>query len=397
MKPVPQHVPLSITTLLWALLMLAWLAPAQADTQSVTAPTIITPPVTAPSAADNKQGTLHVYVREGCPHCAAAKDYLPHLQRQHPRLNIVVHEVDRDKDARDALIRQSRAAGVWPPGVPSFVLNGYVLVGFDTADVTGAELTALLERNQSTLTSIDTGVFGTLSVNELGLPLFTLAVGLLDGFNPCAMWVLLFLLSLLVHLHDRLRMALIAGTFVLVSGLIYYAFMAAWLNVFLAVGMSTALRVALAAIAIVIGVINLRDFRAQSAHFTLSIPAGAKPGLYARMRGIVTAKSLPLALLSAAVLAIIVNVVELLCTAGFPALYTAILTQQALEPTAHYAYLGLYILGYITDDALMVGTAVVALSSSKLTENTGRWLKLISGAVMFALGLVMLLKPQWVM
>ena len=105
--------------------------------------------------------------------------------------------------------------------------------------------------------------------------------------------------------------------------------------------------------------------------------------------------SLPLALLGVVSLAVVVNFIELLCTAGLPAMYTAILTQQGLSPLAHYAYLGLYILGYIADDALMVASAVWALSSHKLDERRGRWLKLLSGLVMLGLGLVMLLRPAW--
>ena len=118
------------------------------------------------------------------------------------------------------------------------------------------------------------------------LPLFTLALGLLDGFNPCAMWVLLFLLSLLVRLQDRRRMAMVAGTFVLASGAVYYAFMAAWLNVFLLVGMTAALRVGLAVLAMLIGLINVKDFFAFRRGVSLSIPASAKPGIYARARAI---------------------------------------------------------------------------------------------------------------
>jgi hypothetical protein len=110
------------------------------------------------------------------------------------------------------------------------------------------------------------------------------ALGLLDGFNPCAMWVLLFLLSLLVHLQSRTRMALIAGVFVLVSGAVYYAFMAAWLNVFLVVGMSAALRWTLGGLALAMGGVNIKDFFAWNRGFSLSIPASAKPGLYARAR-----------------------------------------------------------------------------------------------------------------
>ena len=143
-----------------------------------------------------------------------------------------------------------------------------------------------------------------------------------------------------------------------------------------------------------IGIINVKDFLAANG-FTLAIPAAAKPGIYARMRTIVRADSLLLALPAAAALAVVVNFIELLCTAGFPAMYTAILAQQDLSPAAHFSYLGLYILGYMADDSIMVAAAVVALSSTKLTERAGRWLKLLSGAVMLALGGIMILQPEW--
>ncbi len=346
-------------------------------------------------ALDDEANVLQVFVRDGCPHCADAKAFLPTLQQAHPGLQIVYRQVDKDPAARDALMEVSRQAGIWPPGVPTFVYHGQVLAGFGNAEESSLELEALLQNRLSESGHIESGLFGTISVERLGLPLFTLAVGLLDGFNPCAMWVLLFLLSMLIHLNDRLNMSLIAGTFVIVSGLVYYAFMAAWLNIFLAVGLSAPIRITLAVVAMMIGMINIKDFIKPGAGVSLSIPASAKPGIYARIRAILQGKSLLLSLTAAASLAIVVNFIELLCTAGLPAIYTAILTQQAVSPEAHYAYLVLYILGYITDDALMVTTAVIALSSSKLTQRTGQWLKLLSGAVMLALGLIMLFKAEW--
>jgi hypothetical protein len=192
-------------------------------------------------------------------------------------------------------------------------------------------------------------------------------------------------------------MALVAGTFVLVSGAVYYAFMAAWLNVFLLIGMTEALRLTLAALALAIGAINVKDSLVHGHGPSLAIPAAAKPGLFARMRTVLNAEALPASLAAVAALAVVVNFVELLCTAGFPAIYTAVLTQQQLAPAARYAYLGLYIVGYIADDALMVATAVIALGSRKLTERAGRWLKLLSGTVMLGLGGVMLVRPQWLM
>ena len=344
-------------------------------------------------------GQLHVYVREGCPHCAEAKRFLAGLAESRPELQVVLREVDRDPVARDALVAISKAVGAWPPGVPTFVYDARVLVGFDDAEHVGAELVRLLDEAapHAPPDAVESSLFGTLKASEIGLPLFTLALGLLDGFNPCAMWVLLFLLSLLVRLKDRRRMAMVAGTFVLASGAVYYAFMAAWLNVFLFVGMTDALRIGLAALAMLIGLVNVKDFFAFRRGVSLSIPESAKPGIYARARAILKARSLSASLVAVAVLAVGVNFVELLCTAGLPAIYTAVLTQHALSPQAHYGYLALYILAYIADDALMVGTAVLALGSGKLTERGGRVLKLLSGAVMLALGTVMLLRPAWLM
>ncbi|HQZ16866.1 MAG TPA: glutaredoxin domain-containing protein [Vicinamibacteria bacterium] len=352
-------------------------------------------PVAAQTPAPAPPDVLEVFVREGCPHCAAAKEFLPGFASGRPGLRIVYRPVDVDASARDDLIRHSRAAGIWPPGVPMFRFAGRILVGFDDATSSGPHLAALVGPGAAEGGPVETSALGTLSVARLGLPLFTLVLGLLDGFNPCAMWVLLFLLSMLVHLRDRLRMALIAGTFVAVSGAVYYAFMAAWLNVFLIVGLSRTLRVALGGLALVIGAVNVKDFFAPEAGPSLSIPDAAKPGLYARMRAILQANTLKASLPAVALLAVIVNFVELLCTAGLPALYTAVLTQQGLSPAAHYAYLGLYIAGYIADDTLMVATAVLALSSRKLTERAGRRLKLLSGVIMLALGVVMILRPEW--
>jgi len=346
---------------------------------------------------------LEVFVRDGCPHCADAKAFLTGLARERPALTIVYRWVDRDDAARDELVRIFSEIGSWPPGVPTFVIDGAVLVGFDDESRTGSTLRTLTDRRPGEISGplpppvnqIDTALFGTLSASRLGLPLFTVALGLVDGFNPCAMWVLLFLLSLLVRLNDRRRMAVVAGTFVLVSGAVYYAFMAAWLNIFLAVGMSNPVRLALAGVAFAIGSLNVKDYFAMGKGVSLSIPDQAKPGIHARMRAILRADTLPASLAAVAVLAVAVNFVELLCTAGLPAIYTAVLAQQGLSPAAHYAFLGLYIAGYIADDALMVTVAVAALGNRKLTARGGQWLKLLSGLVMLALGVVLLLRPDW--
>lgn len=238
-------------------------------------------------------------------------------------------------------------------------------------------------------------LLGTVNWRQFGLPLFTITVGLIDGFNPCAMWVLLFLLSLLVNLKDRWKILAVAGSFVFVSGAAYFAFMAAWLNVFQFIGLLRPAQIALGVLGVGVGAIHIKDFFAFKQGISLSIPESAKPKLYERMRNIVMAESLVGAIVGASTLAVLVNIVELLCTAGLPAMYTGILTMQNYPAWLNYSYLLLYILAYMFDDSLMVTLVVVTLGKHRLQETGGRVLKLLSGVVIFAIGLLMLFKPDW--
>lgn len=236
---------------------------------------------------------------------------------------------------------------------------------------------------------------GDVNWKAWGLPAFTIMVGLVDGFNPCAMWVLMFLLSVLVNLKDRRKILAVAGSFVFISGAAYYLFMAAWLNVFYLIGLVRAAQIALGILGTTVGVIHVKDFFAFKKGVSLSIPDSAKSSVAARVRKIVMAESLLGAIIGACVLAVLVNIVELLCTAGLPAMYTGVLTMQNLPPWMNHAYLLLYIAAYMFDDALMVGVVVITLGKHRLQEEGGRVLKLISGSVILAIGLMMLFKPEW--
>jgi hypothetical protein len=209
--------------------------------------------------------------------------------------------------------------------------------------------------------------------------------------------VLLFLLSLLVNLGNRARVLLIGGVFVAVSAIVYFAFMAAWLNIFLLVGFPRAAQIALAIVALAVGALNAKDFFNFRRGPSVGIPESAKPGIYARSRRILAASSMAGAIGGAAVLALLVNAIELACTAGLPALYTNILTMRSLPAWSYYGYLVLYNFAYMLDDVIVLAIAVATLSHFKLQERGGRWLKLISGAVMLALGITLIVRPELLM
>jgi glutaredoxin len=344
---------------------------------------------------------LEVFVRAGCPHCEAAKVFLDELRHERPSLRIAIYDIAEDSAARQRLATLAAERGIANIGVPTFLIGAELIVGFLSAETTGTEIRARLDQNAQgaaplpAVESIQTKWFGELRVRDLGLPLFTIVIGLLDGFNPCSMWVLLFMLSLLAGLANRPKMLLIAGTFVAVEGIAYFAFMAAWLNVFLLIGLSRITELILGSIAGLAGAVNIKDFWAFQRGISLSIPDAAKPGLYARMRRIILAESIIATLLGTVILALLVQAVELLCTAGLPALYTRILTMQQLDRWAYYGYLALYNMVYMLDDILVLAIGVITMSHYRLQEREGRWLKLISGLVMVGLAAVLLLRPNW--
>lgn len=295
--------------------------------------------------------------------------------------------------------KTSAAAGEAPPPLagdaPPPAEGDLELVGPPAESSGTSTSVSSTAESQDVPSGVTLPVFGRLELKSVGLPALTLAIGIVDGFNPCAMWVLLFLLSVLVNLRDRWKIVAVAGTFVAVSGMAYFAFMAAWLNIFKMVGYLPAVQKTLGVIGLVVGLVHVKDFFAFKKGVSFSIPESAKSGIYERVRRIVSAENLFAAISGAIVLAVLVNVVELLCTAGLPALYTNILANQHLPTWQYYAYLGLYNVAYMFDDALMVGIVVTTLNRRRLQETEGRWLKFVSGAVMLGMGVVMLVKPEW--
>lgn len=347
------------------------------------------------------QGELRISVyffwSERCPHCITARPKLEAYAAQHPWLELLSFEVGASQENLQRYRSMAAAVGEEARSVPAFLYCGGMQSGFDAE-----KLFEGIEMCRDSLLA-DEGMMGPLFGDlPLGLSradssLFTLTVAIaaLDAFNPCAFFVLLFLLGMLGHAKERGRMMVVGATFVFISGLLYFLFMSAWLNLFLLMGVMRPVTIAAALLALLAATINIKDALRPGGAVTLSIPDGRKSGLYRRMRGLLKLQATPGLLLATMVLALMANSYELLCTSGLPMVYTRILTLEALPASSYYLYLLLYNLVYVMPLALIVLLFSLGIARGRLQALGGRLLKLLSGLMMGGLGLVLLFIPDW--
>ncbi len=370
-----------------------------------------------PDESGHTEVAFYFVFSETCGHCAKAKPFIADLEAKYDWLQInMVSTQDATQDQIDTVMALADEINEDIVGVPTYLYCGRMDVGFDSDETTGAEMERRLLACYASLDGTAAGsdgetdplpadatgdddelsvpVLGEIDADAVSLPLFTVAIAGLDAFNPCAFFVLLFLLSLLVHARSRWRMALVGGVFVVISGVMYFAFMAAWLNVFLVTGQLRWVTTVAGVIALAIALFNMKDYFLPETAGSLSIPDSAKPGLFARMRKLTMGDAMPTVLLGTIALAAVANSYELLCTAGFPLVFTRVLTLNDLSTSSYYGYLVLYNIVYVIPLLVIVGVFVWTLGSRKLSEGEGQFLKLMSGMMMLGLGLLLVFKPD---
>ena len=350
---------------------------------------------------------LYFFWTPTCPHCADARRDLAPLVQARPWLRVHAYNL-RASDAHVARYQaMAEELGETAAFVPALFFCGQMQVGWDQD--AAEQLAQRLDVCRASYAQQDDGaaratsdgaspplrlpLIGAVDPQSLSLPALTAVLATLDAFNPCAFFVLLFLLALLTHQRQRGRMAIIGGVFVLTSGLMYFAFMAAWLNVFALFGHFSWITLAAGVLAFGIGAINVKDFFVFKRGVSFSIPDSKKPDIFRRARMVLSAQSLPAMLAATVLLAIAGSFYELLCTAGFPMVYTRVLTLADLSAGTRYAYLAAYNLIYVVPLALIVLLFVRTLHARRLTERQGRLLKLMSGVMMLGLGGLLMFAP----
>lgn len=239
-------------------------------------------------------------------------------------------------------------------------------------------------------------VLGDIDAQSVSLPLLAVVMGILDGFNPCALWTLLFLLSLLLGMTSRKRMWVLGIAFIVSSAFVYFLFMTAWLHLVLFLGFILWVRLAIAALALAGGGYSfLRGLKQESG--CLVEGSERRMRVFAQLKEAISQRSFLLALVGIIALAFAVNLVELICSAGLPAVFTQVLAINQLLPWQSYALIGLYIFFFMIDDLFVFFATMVTLEMTGITTKYTRISHLVGGALMMVIGLLLLFRPEWLM
>jgi glutaredoxin/cytochrome c biogenesis protein CcdA len=351
---------------------------------------------------------INFFYSQTCPHCKAEKEFLNSLKEKYPEIKINEYEVINSKENQEILKTFYERYNI-PKGeqgyVPVTFTSEKYFIGFN--EQTGKELEGCIReclgQEGQTGQKVKFFFFGEIDISKMSLPALAIVLGALDGFNPCAMWVLLFLIALLINTRSRKRMWLVGGTFLLVSGVIYFLILSAWLNLFFAISYVSITRIIIGAFSLIFGLWQIRTFFTQKPG--VCKVTGGNASWQDRLENFFQNKAKNLAVaplsigivLGIVVLAFGINLVDFFCSAGLPAVFTKVLSMSNLNAFSYYAYLLLYTFVFMLDDLVVFIVAMITLRRVNLTEKYSHWAVLIGGLLIFVLGILLIFKPEILM
>jgi glutaredoxin len=341
---------------------------------------------------------LVVFHGDGCPHCAAMLAFLDDLQERHDQLVVVTYEVWYDTVNQQRFIDTLAAYGQEPDAVPTVVIDGQVIVGHSDAierRITGIveDLLAGIEPSDEDEFVIDVPLMGAVDVGSGSMVGATALIAFVDGVNPCSLWVLSMLMALVVHSGSRRRVLAVGGVFLMITSALYGLYMLGAYSTLAVVGQRTWIRLAVALVAGVFGVLHVKE------HWTtkgpsVTIGAEHKPGMFASMRRLADLEqTLPATLGGTAVLAVGVSLLETPCTAGLPLLWTNLLAERDIPASGAAVLFFLYLLIFLVDELVIFGAAVLTMRAAKMQEHHGQLLQLVGGTLMLTLSVAMVATP----
>ncbi|MFP5253125.1 MAG: hypothetical protein ACLGH4_04955 [Actinomycetes bacterium] len=375
---------------------------------AATAPATAGPAAAVPDstgALGDDQVELVLFWGDGCPHCAAEKEWLEDVRGRHPGLRVTAYEVWYDEANRKRFVATGERLGFEPSGVPTTIIGERVWVGF--SEQTAEEIETTIEvlgaggvaggstaAGESSRARIDVPLVGEVGLADKSLVVSTLVIGFVDGVNPCSLWVISVLLAIVVRTGSRGRVVAIGTTFLLVTAGMYAVYMAGIYSAMTVMAHLGVIQAVVAGVALLFGAVSVKDYFAYRKGLSFTIKDSAKPGIYKRMRTASGHQNVFAALGATVILAIGVSLLETPCTAGFPVLWTGMLADAGVGGAEAAGLFGLYMAPFLLDELVVFGLAVLTMRATKMQERHGQLLKLVAGTTMLALGVVMLVRPE---
>ncbi len=367
---------------------------------------------------------LYLFYGDGCPHCASEKEFLSELKTENANLEIIMYEVWYNEENATLMNEVKIALDKNNQYVPFTVIGEESFTGFNSSfenairnAITNCEENTckdivesiknkedidkeVLEEEIEEVETMTLPFLGEVEVKSISLPVIAVILGLVDGFNPCAMWILIFLISMLISLKNRKRMLGLGVLFLTTSALIYALFMTAWLKVMLTMTQINLIKIAIGIVALIGAGWNLYSFYKGIKNKDTGcevVNNTKRKKIIDKIRKFTSEKSFILAAIGVITLAISVNFVELACSAGWPLVFTEILALNNLNTPMYVLYIFIYILFYLFDDLIIFFIAVITLKITGISNKYTKYSHLIGGILMLLIGLLMLFKPEWLM
>ena len=366
-------------------------------------------------AAAQEQNKLPVYFfyGDGCPHCRDEEIFWGKIKNNYPNIEWINYEIWNNRENYELLLKTTeetigRATG----NVPITIIGEQAIIGFRDEQTTGVQIRQLLdiyaatgkvEKDSQSANQDETVKFplwGKLKLKELSLPILTMALGAIDGFNPCSMWAPLVLITLLINAGNKKKIWLVGWTYIVASALSYFMFLTAWFNTFLIVGYLKIIRVGIGILAVTVGAYFLRDYikKRKQDDLTCEITSTKTKTKIIQKLEKVLKNEKPLGIIiGIALIAFSINLIELLCSAGIPAVYTQVLAQNNLPKITYYLYLLLYDFFYMLDDIVVLLIAGFTWKVFAGNQKYAKYSHLIGGVLLTVLGIIMILKPNLLM
>jgi len=372
--------------------------------------------------------TLYFFHGDGCPHCAEEEQFLVTLQEEYPELVIEEYEVWYNEENAGLLSQVEEAFSIKQSGVPTNVIGSTAITGYSEA--TGKKIKRAVEYYKSheyvdvlskikdgsydkenpipdnfsgeeeksdEELSVDVPLFGNFNLKNFSLSAAAALIGLIDGFNPCAMWILLFLISVLIGMKDRKRMWILGITFLVTSALVYMFIMLSWITIAVKITTIIWVRNIIAVIALIGGIWNLRGFIKSKDSGCEVVDDKKRKKIFQKIRKFTSEKSFILAILGVMGLAISVNLVELACSAGLPLVFTELLALNETTSIMKFLYTLVYIFFFLIDDLVVFVIAMVTMKVTGISTKYNKYSHLLGGIIMVVIGILLIFKPGWLM